>query len=270
MIRLLFAPRMKQFACTAFVAFIVSSAFAGVAYDFVSVTSGLTPQTIRGTVEVEGPNMRVDFAAGDRMLFKKGSRAVTSNGGRTMAVIDPAAQSFYELNLSSLLGGDGGLLEQLGGMVKFDVRDPRVSVRESGSGPAIAGYPTKKSNVTSSYELIVNTMGQKLPIRMQMTTDVWWTDRLSAELTNPLQMRGMRTGIDALDKMLETQTKTIRGFPLKQVTTTRIIMTGSTMSSKTTSEVSNVRRLTIAPARFVVPAGYVLVPSPLEKLVTRN
>src|SRR5688500_318148 len=104
---------MNHFACAVFVAFVVSSASAGVSYDFVSVTTGLTPQTIRGTVEVEGANMRVDFAAGDRMLFKKGSRAVTSNGGRTLAVIDPAAQSFYELNLSSLLGGDGGLLEQL-------------------------------------------------------------------------------------------------------------------------------------------------------------
>ena len=258
---------MKHFLCALCILFFVTSASAGVAYDFVSVTSGLTPQTIRGTVEVEGPAMRVDFASGDGVLFKTGSRAVTSNGGRTLAVIDPAAQSFYQLDLSSLLGGADGLLEQFGGLVKFDVQNPKVSVRESGSGPAIAGFPTRKSNVTSSYELIMNTMGQKLPIRMQMTTDVWWTDKLAAELTNPLQMRGMRTGIDALDKLLETQTKTIRGFPLKQITTTRIVMSGTTMTSKTTSEVSNVRRVTVAPARFAVPAGYVQAPSPLEKLV---
>jgi hypothetical protein len=261
---------MKQFLCALVVLISVSPATAGVAYDFVSVTSGLTPQTIRGTVEVEGPGMRVDFASGDGVLFKKGCRAVTSNGGKTLAVIDPAAQSFYQLDLSSLLGGADGLLKQFGGLVKFEVENPRVSVRESGSGPAVAGFPTRKSNVTSSYELIVNTMGQKLPIRMQMTTDVWWTDKLAAELTNPLQMRGMRTGIDALDKLLETQTKTIRGFPLKQITTTRIVMKGSTMTSKTTSEVSNVRKATFAPGRFAVPAGYVLAPSPLDKLVTRR
>ena len=257
---------MKQFACAIFLVFAVTSASAGVSYDFVSVTSGLTPQTIRGTVEAEAGNMRVEFASGDGVLFKKGSRAVTSNGGQTLAVIDPASKSFYELNLSSLLGGADGLLKQFGGMVKFDVRNPKVNVRESGSGPVIAGYATKKSNVTSSYELIVDAMGQKVPIKMQMASDVWWTDRLAAELTNPLQMRGMRTGIDALDKMLETQTKTIRGFPLKQVTTTRVVMAGSTMTSKTTSEVSNVRRVTIAPARFLVPAGYVLVASPLDRL----
>jgi hypothetical protein len=261
---------MKQFLAAIALLFSVATARAGVTYDFVSVTSGLTPQTIRGTVEVEGASMRVDFASGDGVLFKKGSRAVTSNGGRTLSVIDPTARSFYQLDLSSLLGGADGVLKGLGGLVKFDVQNPKVSVRESGTGPAIAGYPTRKSNVASSYELIVNTMGQKLPIKMQMTTDVWWTDKLAAELTNPLQMRGMRTGIDALDRILETQTKTIRGFPLKQITTTRVVMSGSTMTSKTTSEVSNVRRVTVAPSRFVVPAGYVLEQSPIEKMVTSH
>ncbi len=246
--------------------FAAQSALAGITYQFTSETTGMTSQSIKGTVLVEGPKMRIDFTTGDGMLFANGSRAISSDGGNTLTVADPRAKTFYTIDLGAILGGPDSVVRQMGGLLKFDVRNPKVSVSDRGAGPAIEGYTTRRSAISNSYDMIVDAMGQKMTIGMSVATDVWWTDRLSAEYTNFLQARGVKTGIEALDKHLAAQTAMIKGFPLKQVTTTSIVMNGKAMKSTSTSTVSAIRKLTIAPAEFAIPAGYKKVASPMEKL----
>lgn len=256
---------MKRLFCVLILSFAAHSAAAGVAYQFVSETSGMTRQKLAGQVVVEGPRMRVDFSAGDGMLFSAGSRVVSGDGGQTLTVLDPQAKTFYTIDLGSILGGSNSMLRQMGDLVRLDVRNPKASVRDRGRGPTIEGYPTRKSAVASSYEMLIDALGQKMTMTMNSATDVWWTDRLGAELTNFLQARGVRTGIDAVDKILALQTTSIQGFPLRQVTTTRIVMNGKTMTSTTTSNVSSIRQVTASPAEFAIPPGYKKVPSPMEK-----
>ena len=244
-----------------------SPASAGLTYDFTSTSSGVTSQTIAGTVRAEGKSIRVDIATGDGMLFENGSFVVSSNGGQTMSVVNPKAKTFYELDLAQLVGGTDALLKQLGGTLKFDVRNPKVSVTGGGDSDTLEGFKTRKSRVDSAYEIAVEGLGQPMVIRMQLATDVWWTDKVSSDFTNFLQMRGFRTGVDAVDKLIATEAGAIKGFPMKQITTTKVNLGGNEMTSTSTSIVKNVRSAAVPAAAFAVPAGFTKTASPIEKMM---
>jgi hypothetical protein len=246
---------------------VASTTFAGLAYDFESTTTGVGARTMTGSVRAEDSKVRVTIGKGDGILFKDGSVIVSTDGGQTLAVMDPATKSYYDLDLGDLLGDASGFSKQFGGAVSFDIKNPRVAVRDRGDAGKVEGYPVKKSVLDSSYDMGVNVMGQKMPMKINMSTEVLWTDRLGAEFTNFLQLRGMRTGIDAVDKIISAQTAGIKGFPLHQKTTTRIEMNGNTMTSTATSKVSRIQKTKVTEAEFALPAGYARTESPIQKMM---
>ncbi|HEX6178541.1 MAG TPA: DUF4412 domain-containing protein [Thermoanaerobaculia bacterium] len=257
------------FTSLAVALFVASSAVAGVTYDFSSVSTGASSGTINGSVKAEGSNLRVDISRGDGVMFENGSWVVSKDGGKTLQVVNPTAKTYYVLNLAELLGGANSLLQSLGGAgVKLDVRNPKVSVNNGGSGGTLEGYPTKKSTITSAYEIAVSGLGRPMSMNVQLTTDVWWTDKLPAEFTNFLQMQGTRTGLDMVDKLIEAERGTIKGFPLKQITTTKMNFGGTDMTSTTTSTVTNVKQVAVAANTFAVPSGFTQTQSPLEKMMS--
>ena len=257
---------MKQVLAIAIALLLAVSASAGITYDFRSVTGGIAEQSIAGSVQAEGSSMRIDFTSGDGMLFTTGSYAL-STGGSKLTVIDPSAKTYYDLDTDALLGGADALLGQFGGAVKFEVKDPKVKVTGGGAGGTIAGFPAQKSRVDSSYAMVIDAFGQKIDIAMEMGTDVWWTDKLPAEAMTFLQMRSFRTGVEAVDKMLAAQTSAVKGFPLKQVTTTKIVMNGNPMTTTATSEVTNVRQGKVDATVFAKPAGLKKVDSPVDGML---
>jgi hypothetical protein len=56
---------------------------------------------------------------------------------------------------------------------------------------------------------------------------------------------------------------------LKQVTTVKITQGGKETTSVTTMTVSGIRKETLPPAQFAMPAGYTKVASPIEELMKR-
>ncbi|HEU4523270.1 MAG TPA: hypothetical protein VFT12_14770 [Thermoanaerobaculia bacterium] len=256
---------MKRLVAVA-MAFASMPAFAGISYDFRTSTTGISSQTIAGAVQAEGKNIRIDVETGDGVLFQSGSFVVSSDGGQTMRVANPSDRTWYQLNLSEILGGGDALLKQLGGAVNLEVRNPKVSVSGGTDAGALEGFPAKKSTVQTGYELALSGLGQPMTMTMAVTSDVWWTDKIAPELTNFLQMRGLRTGVDAVDKLIAAQTDAIKGFPLKQVTTTTISFSGRDMTTTSTSTVSNVKQAAVAASAFTIPAGFEKTASPVEKM----
>ncbi len=260
---------MKRLISLAVLTFVAPSLFAGATYRFRSVTTGMANQTLDGTVKTEGSSIRMEMKAGDGVLFKNGSVVLSDDGGKTMLVTEPGTKSYYQLDLTDLLGGASSVTKQFGDLVKFEVRNSRVNVQHAGDGGTLEGFPSQRSTIDSSYDLVVNAMGQDMTMSMKNETEVWWTEKLPVEYTNFLQLRGVRTGIEAVDKMLETQTSSLKGFPLKQVTTTTVTMNGRPMKSTTTSTVSAVKKARFDAAQFKVPAGYTRVENPIEKMMKR-
>jgi hypothetical protein len=90
---------------------------AAIAYNFQSVSSGMTATTIAGRAEADGQNFRMNLSAGDGRLFKDDSVILSHDGGRTITVVDPSAKTYYDLELEQLvqsatsLFGGGGLFK---------------------------------------------------------------------------------------------------------------------------------------------------------------
>src|ERR1051325_4002438 len=123
---------MRRFAFAALLAALAPAAFAGIVYNFQSTSSGTRAATLAGRTEAEGTNLRVELATGDGMLFKDGAIVLSSDGGRTLHVVDPGSKTYYDLQLDQILGGAGSMFKQLGDAVKISVSNPKVTTRDAG------------------------------------------------------------------------------------------------------------------------------------------
>ena len=90
-----------------------------------------------------------------------------------------------------------------------------------------------------------------------MHSESWTTDRIDPNAANIFQQQGVRTGIEALDKLIEGQAVAFKGrFPLKQVSTVHIMQNGRDLATTTTATVTNIRQKPLDVATFAAPAGY--------------
>src|SRR6266571_1980422 len=128
---------MKRFLIASALFAIAISASAGLTYKVQSTTAGVHPMTLAGTVSVDGARMRFDVASGDGTLFKDNSLVLSSDGGKTMSIFDPATHNYYDLHLEQLLGSSTAMLNSLSGLVKVSFKNPRVEVRDGGDGGTI-------------------------------------------------------------------------------------------------------------------------------------
>ena len=258
---------MKRLSTILFV-LLAPSAFAGITYNTQSTTTGIRSITIVGRVTVDGPHMRMDVDQGDKMLFNDNAVVLSNDGGKTMSVFDPATKTYFDLQLQDALANTSSMLKSFGDMIKISFDNPHVTVRDAGEGGAIDGFPTRKYALDASYDMNIDAMGQKMTTHLVMNTETWATEQLSAEMSSFLQMRGLRTGIDSVDKLIEAQTTSVRGFPLKQVSTVHISQTGNDMTMTTTSTVTDVvKKKNIEALTFAVPAGYTRTDDPITKMM---
>ncbi len=223
---------------------LATNALAGVSYRFDGTSS-------RGRVIADGKNIRIEFDRGDNLLFRDSSVAVSTDGGKTLTLLDPATKTFTTLTLDEVLRNATAGLN-----VRFT--NPKVTARLLGDGGTLEGYPTRKSSLDAAYDIVVEVMGQQLATHVSMHTESWRTDRLPEELTSFVQLKSFHTGIDAVDKLIDaTSSPQLKGFPLKEVTTMRTKSGDGREATVTSSiEVHDVRRVATTPAQFAVPAGY--------------
>lgn len=242
-------------------------AFAGLTYNFQSVTTGMRQTTLSGTVAAEGGNLRVNVTSGDGLLFKNNSFAVSKSGGLFVSVADPESKSYYDLEVEQLLGNTGSMLKQFG--ANISIQNPKVIVNDAGDGGEIEGYPTRHQILDGSYDMAVDVMGQKMTMHLTMKTESWLTNRIGSEYVNFLQQRGIRTGVEAFDKLLDSYGEAMKGFPLKLITTVHVSQNQNAieMTSTTTTTVTGITKKTIAASEFEIPPGYAKTDSPIDRML---
>ncbi|HUJ15560.1 MAG TPA: DUF4412 domain-containing protein [Thermoanaerobaculia bacterium] len=245
---------------------IAPSAFAGLTYKAESNTAGMQNTTIAGTVSIDGSHMRMDVTKGDNAVFSDNSIVLSNDGGKTLSVYDPSAKTYFDLQLDQILGGSNSLLNALGSLVKISFENPNVAIRDEGASEALQGYPTHKYVLDASYDMNINAMGQQMVSHLSMTTESWTTDQLSSEMSSFLQMRGMRTGIESIDKLIEAKGN-IRGFPLKEVSTMHMDQGAQDITMVTTATVSDIQKKDLDASIFNAPAGYNKVDDPVTKMM---
>lgn len=257
---------MRHLVTVILAAVLVPTAFAGVSYRFDSSSSGFASQTISGVVKADQGKVRIDVTTGDGLMFESGSVMFASGGG-PITVANPADKTYYEIDPSNLLGSSAGAMTQLQGLVNIDARNSRVSVRDGGNSGAIEGYATRRTLVDTSYDLVMDMFGQKTTTTVATSSEVWWTADIPAEYANVFQTSTLRSGFPAIDKVLASQSANIKGFPLKQVTTTTMTINGGVQRSTSTTAVTGLKQMAIPPADLVMPSGYRKVDSPIESMM---
>ena len=259
---------MKHFVGTVAVIFLALPMSAGYSYRFQSVSSGGSSKGITGSVRTEGSSLRVDVEKGDGLLMKDHAVVISADGGKTILVAEPSAATYYVLSLQDALAGATGILKQLGGIVSVSVGSSRVVTSNGGSGGVIEGRPTSRVTVDVACDLRISIMGEKMTQRLTIRTESWLTDRIPGSAMTFLQLQGLRTGIEGLDRLIESQSAAIgTRFPLKQVTTTSLHQGNSVKTTVTTSTVSAIRQVSVAPDAFNVPSTWRKVPSPLDAMM---
>jgi hypothetical protein len=257
---------LRVFAAATLLA-IHSVAFAGITYHFQSVSSGMSDSTIAGRAAADGQNFRLDVSTGDGKLIKDHSVIVSHDGGKTIRVADLAAKTYYDLDAQQLLQGAASLFNG-GGLVKMSTENQKVSVRDEGNGGTIEGFPTTKTAVDISYDLILDAGGQKISSHLTTTSESWATDQIGAEYTNFLLSKGMKSGIEAIDKLIDAPASAhISGFVLKQIATVTMSQNGSDMTSTTTSTVSGIVKENVPASKFQLPAGLTKTDNPIAAMM---
>lgn len=255
---------MKRIAVCLLLAALAPTAFAGLAYRFESVSTGLLDQTMRGLVETDGTTMRISIEKGDGAAFPDGSYAIAPVGGSTIRVFVPSTKSWYEISLQDLQASGSRLLAELRSVMNVSVKNPRVAVRDIGPGAPMEGYETRRRSVTISYEIALAAPGTKNSTVISTTTESWTTDRIPASYTSALQ--NLHTGMPEVDRLLESRAAAMSGFPIRQVSTTRIVQAGgATTEVRTTTAVKAIRETQVPAARFAAPSGYAKTVNPIEK-----
>ena len=258
---------MKRAVLLVSIALLAQSAFAGYSYRVESVSSGMHQGATSGVAEVEGKSLRFNVEHGDGIVFSDSSFVVSSNGGRTLSVVNPSSQTYFDISLDQLSGGLSSMMKQMGGMMKIKVENPKVSVRDLGAGDKIEGYATHRKAIDMSYDMNIEMMGQTMKMSMTMTTESWMTSQIPLDFASFLQTGALHTGINEIDTLLAAQSKSVNGFPLKQVTTILINQMGQQMEIKTTTTVSGIEKKTIGASEFVIPAGFTKTDSPIDKVM---
>jgi len=258
---------MKKAFIALTIALLAQSALAGYRYKVESVTTGMQESKTTGVAEVEGKNLRFDVEHGDGMVFTDSSFVVSSNGGRTLTVADPSSKTYFDISLDQLTGGIATMMQSMGSTMKMTVLNPKVNVRDLGAGDKIEGYATQRKAIDASYDMNIEMMGQKIKMSLSMSTESWMTDQIPLDFASFLQTGELHTGVPEIDKLLAAQSKSLTGFPLKQVTNIHINQMGQQIDIKTTTSVSAIEKKTIAASEFVLPSGFTKTDSPIDKML---
>lgn len=261
-IRPAFVRVMKRILIAFLAAAFATSAFAGITYKFNSTTTGMAEKTFAGVVKSDGAKSRIDVTESDDTMFPAGAIVFSNNG--TLTVFDPSKKTYYSLDLDKYVQQSLGLA-QMSPFVKMDFGNPKTSVHDDGAGGTIAGYPTHRSTITTSFDIASSLLGgEQMKVTITSSSRIWLTDKLPASAASIFQTSRARTGVPAIDKVLES-TASLKGFPVKQVTESRVSVNGGDeMTSTTTSTVSDVNANANVPASdLAMPSGYTKVDDPL-------
>lgn len=253
--------RISAFLSIAF--FAAMTAAGGVVYDYKTVITGpgSETKTLDGTMTLDGPRMRMTIAHGDKSLYKDGMVVLSTDGGLTQRVFDPAANTYFEMTVSDLLDTVKHM------PAKPEFREPDVSVHKDGDGEEIEGLPTRKVRLEMSATMAMKSGGREFTAPFRVTWIVWMTDRIDAGARRPLLANNMRTGIEMIDKMIESAPAFATGFPLKSTMTQRLTFDGRDFVTTMTSTTSNVQQYAIDDSVFALPAEAKKVPNPLLQLL---
>lgn len=232
--------------------------WAGIYYESVTTNDGSKDRLVVKSW-VDGEKARIEFEQGlDKSMMPQGSYLVTTDGGRTVYLVNPKDQTYSRWDMEALLQTMGQVMEAMGPMMNISIENPQVEGLGQEAGGTVVGLPTTRYRYRTRYDFEIKIMGMKRANQVEMDQDIWATDALQAPGMG-LWLRADRpTGFDGLDKLIRAEMSKVQGFPLKTVTvTTTTGKKGKQSTNRSTMEVTTLdRNRGIPGSTFEIPAGY--------------
>ncbi len=244
------------------VAAVALQAAAAVRYSSVTRTMDEDGDAVQQMVVdawVEGANGRVEFRQAKGAPVPDRGYLVTTDGGRTLYMVDPGEKSYMKWDLEGMMQTLGALEQSTGGMVSMEFSDVEVEDLGSEPGGEILGYDTRVYRSKTAYTMRMKVFGMKREMHVTSENRAWVTPALDAAgFAAWLRASPPKTGNDELDGMIEAYAKAIPGTPLKtESVATTTDGKGRASTSRSVMEVTEIEKdAAVAEGFFAIPAGY--------------
>jgi len=252
---------MYKFIAVLATALAAHTASAAIQYDFRQSTQSQVESVpsveFTGRAIIDGAKSRVEILSGN--AYDPGTYVISTNGSKTMTWVSPAKKSYVEINAAGVATAVGS--------VNIKVTNFKHDTAQLDDKPIVAGYPTVHYRLTLDYEITVNAGPVPLKQAVHTVTDRWVAPDL-ADVAEAFAASGsLHTGNADLDQLIDSDTKQINGFPLRQrvvitVTNETQGMPGSPLAidrTRTQSRemaITAIHPITASPTSFIVPPSF--------------
>lgn len=239
---------------------VAPTALAGIRYTAVTTTEGPGGnQETKVDAWVDGAAAKVVFRESATPTLEEGNYVVTTDGGKTLYLVNPKDKTYAEWNLDAMLQTFGNMMEAMGPMLKFQIDNVKVEELGSGPGPTMHGLPTTHSKFRTTYDMKIKVLGMGRANHVDSEQEIWSTRELGDPALGIWLRKDRPTGFGELDKLVKAEMDKVQGFPLKTVT--RTTTTGQKgkreQTTVSTTEVTELDRSASVPAStFEIPEGY--------------
>lgn len=237
-----------------------SPAWAGVHYKSTTKTQDASERSRDIQVEgwVDGGKAKVEFKESGNPMFEAGTYLLTRDGGNQIYLVNPEDKTYARLNLEAMMGAVGSVLQGMGGLVKFEVSEPKVEKLAEEDGGKIVGLSTKHYKFRTSYTMSVKIFGMGQPSAVVTDQEIWATQEVSdAGFGIWLRKTPPKIGNENIDRLINAEMEKIAGWPLKMVTvSTSTGKKGKPTTTRTSMEVTLLEKASVPESAFALPAGY--------------
>lgn len=229
-------------------------------YMYTFTTQGESGSQTSGTVRVHGDRTRIDMDKQDR----SGSYILLTDNGTLMMSVHPNRREVEEIRSPSFERIIGTSLRMVSPLVKFRVRNVRISAERVGTGQKLLGYGTEQIRLTERFDVQVIAMGFDGGTEHHtVVTDYWVSPGLDLG-RNPLLTLLEHTGTamaqtdpDFVQTEASVRDRALSGTPLRTVVReTTVDDKGIEHSNTHSIEITSVREGPQPAALFQVPSGY--------------
>jgi len=237
----------------------VAPAQAALHYKADTVTSGGQDSSTSVEAWVDGENAKILFLDSDQPMLSKNEYLLTTDGGKTLYLVNPKDETYMQWDLEAMLQTFGNVMESMKGMVNLEFSDPQVEKLAEGPGETILGHSTTHSKYRTTYTTSIKIMGMKRASTTETVQDLWTTDAFNdAALGVWLRTEPPATGIEGLDKLIQSSMDQVHGLPLKSVvvSTTTGQKGKRETTTRTETNVTLLEQTSVPGSTFEIPSGY--------------
>jgi Domain of unknown function (DUF4412) len=236
--------------------------FAGARYTAVSRTqtegntkAGQGPEKHETKVRgwASGDNAKVEFLQSTDPNMPPGSYMLSTDGGKTLYLVDPNTKSYVKWDVVGSLGALSGQP----GVAQLEYANPKVEKLLEEPGGTLLGFPTRHYRFRTTYKVNVNIMGRQVSSTSTIEEDIWASAKALQPALRLLANRNrVKTGNEQIDRMVKAEMDKVQGLPLKTISITRSSAQDRSETVRSEMEITTLKTVPVPASTFAMPAGY--------------